>query len=134
MRMVSIMWHSHLNMLVKAGHHLSDLLELKAYSTKKLEEEPERLAAVLKESATADILFIYRSNENFWDTIEEDIRFPGRGCIIRRRPICSPRWLSISTGTRPGLPAAGPRPLKPRWEFSSAATTGSMTTSRWRTR
>ena len=96
LKMASIMWHSHLNMFVKAAQNLSDLVELTAYSTKKLEEEPERLAAVLKEAAEADILFIYRSSENFWDTIEEEIRQLGQ-----RIPVvcCShePSYWGLST-------------------------------------
>lgn len=69
MKMVSIMWHSHMNMFVKAGSNLSDILQLSTYSTKKLEKEPERLDAVLEDAADADIIFLYRSAENFRETM-----------------------------------------------------------------
>lgn len=47
MKIVSIMWHSHMNLFVKAGRNLSDVLQLNAYSTKRSEEEFERIDAVL---------------------------------------------------------------------------------------
>ena len=98
MKMVSIMWHSHMNMFVKAGRNLSDILELKTYSGKRLEEEPERIDEVLEEAAGADILFLYRSAENFWEPIEASLRELGKKVPI---VCCShdPSYWALSTVT-----------------------------------
>ena len=96
MKMVSIMWHSHMNMFVKAGRNLSDVLELRAHSAKNLEEDPERIEAVLEDAADADILFIYRSAENFWETVEEKLQDLGKSVPI---VCCShePSYWALST-------------------------------------
>ncbi|PIY18891.1 cobalt chelatase [Candidatus Desantisbacteria bacterium CG_4_10_14_3_um_filter_40_18] len=78
MRIVSIMWQSYLNMLVRASRNVGDLVELKAYSSKRLEEEPERLESVLEEAARADIILLYRSTEGFWETVEGRLRELGK--------------------------------------------------------
>ncbi len=70
MKMVAIMWQSYLNMFLHACRDLSDRMESKVYSSKKLEEAPERLDAVLEEASRADMIFLYRANESFWETIE----------------------------------------------------------------
>ncbi|MDI6782417.1 MAG: cobaltochelatase subunit CobN, partial [bacterium] len=74
MKIIAIMWQSYLNMLVRASRNVTDLVELKAYSSKRLEDEPERLDSMLEEAARADIIFLYRSTEGFWETIEGRLR------------------------------------------------------------
>jgi len=70
MKMVAIMWQSYLNMFLRAAGNVSDLMEIKAYSSNRLEEAPERLESVLEEAARADVLFLYRASEGFWEAIE----------------------------------------------------------------
>ncbi len=78
MKIVSIVGDCYINMLVRASRNVEDLVELKAYSTRRLEEEPERLEPVLEEAAGADIIFLYRSTETFWETIEGRLRDMGK--------------------------------------------------------
>jgi len=78
MKIVSIMWQSYINMLVRISRNVTDIVKIKAYSSKRLEEEPERLEAVLEEAAGADIIFLYRSTEGFWETIEGRLRELGQ--------------------------------------------------------
>ena len=52
MKIVSIMWSSYVNMLVRASKNTNDILQLSAYSSKALEQDPEKLDAVLQEAAT----------------------------------------------------------------------------------
>lgn len=72
------MWQSYLNMLVRAGRNVENLVQLKTYSSRKLEEEPERIETILRGAAEADIIFLYRSSENFWETIEKRLQEIGK--------------------------------------------------------
>ena len=74
MKIVTVMWQSYLNMFMQASRDLSGQMEFKTFSSKKLEEEPERIESVLKEAARADIVFLYRSTEKFWETFEQRIK------------------------------------------------------------
>ncbi|MBU4320188.1 MAG: cobaltochelatase subunit CobN, partial [Nitrospinae bacterium] len=78
MKIVSIMWQSYMNMLVRASKNVGDSIELKVYSTKRLEEETERLEAVLAEAEGADAILLYRSTEGFWETMEKRLQALGR--------------------------------------------------------
>lgn len=82
MKIVSIMWQSYINMLARASRNVEGMVEIKAYSSKRLEEEPERLEAVLEEAAGADLIFLYRSTEDFWETIEGRLRELGKKAPI----------------------------------------------------
>ncbi|HAV42442.1 TPA: cobalt chelatase [bacterium] len=77
MKIVSIMWQSYINMLVKASKNV-DFVEIRAYSAKRLEQEPERLDSVLEEAACADCIFLYRSTEGFWEMIEDRLQALGK--------------------------------------------------------
>ncbi|MFH1860969.1 MAG: cobaltochelatase subunit CobN, partial [bacterium] len=77
MKIVSIMWQSYLNMLVRASKNV-DFVEFKGYSAKRLQEEPKRLEAALEEAKSADIIFLYRSTEGFWETIEKRLQELGQ--------------------------------------------------------
>lgn len=74
MTMVAIIWQSYLNTFLHACKELSGLMQVKVYSSKRLEEAPERLDSVLAEAAEADLLFLYRSTEGFWESIESRLR------------------------------------------------------------
>jgi len=78
MKIVSIMWQSYMNMLVRAGRNVGESIELKVYSTKRLEEEPERIEAAIKEAGGADAILLYRSTEGFWETMEKRLQELGR--------------------------------------------------------
>ncbi|MBW1740950.1 MAG: cobaltochelatase subunit CobN [Deltaproteobacteria bacterium] len=82
MKIVSIMWSSYANMLVRAARNVADILQVSAYSSKALEQEPDRLDAILQEASEADILFLYRSSEAFWESNEERLKDLGKGIPI----------------------------------------------------
>ena len=103
MKIVSIMWSSYANMLVRAARNLADILEVSAYSSKVLEEDPEKVDAVLKEAACADIIFLYRSSEGFWEVIEDQLRELGKDIPV----VCcgyDPSYWTLST-VRPEIVA-----------------------------
>ena len=74
MKIVSIMWQSYMNMLLRASRNVGDSIELKVYSTKRLEEEPEKIEAALKEAETADAILLYRSTESVWEMMEKRLQ------------------------------------------------------------
>ena len=103
MKIVSIMWSSYANMLVRAARNVADILEVSAYSSKVLEEDPEKVDAVLKEAADADIIFLYRSSEGFWEVIEDQLRELGKNIPV----VCcgyDPSYWTLST-VRPEIVA-----------------------------
>lgn len=103
MKIVSIMWSSYASMLARAQRNLSDTVSVSAYSSKALEQEPEQLDAALQEAAEADILFLYRSSEAFWESIEERLKDLGKKIPI----VClghDPSYWTLST-VRPEIVA-----------------------------
>ena len=103
MKIVSIMWSSYANMLVRAAGNLAGILEVSAYSSRVLEEDPEKVDAVLKEAADADIIFLYRSSEGFWEIIEEQMKELGKNIPV----VCcgyDPSYWTLST-VRPEIVA-----------------------------
>ena len=96
MKIVSIMWSSYVNMLVRASKNTDDILQLSAYSSKALEQNPEKLDAALQEAANADIIFLYRSSEQFWESIEKRVKELGKNIPI----VCcghDPSYWTLST-------------------------------------
>jgi cobaltochelatase CobN len=77
MKIRSIMWNSHIPMLVRSARKL-DFLDLKAFSSKTLENDPSRLEEALRELREADVILLYRSSEGFWDTVEEQLKEIGQ--------------------------------------------------------
>ncbi|MDP2993294.1 MAG: cobaltochelatase subunit CobN, partial [Deltaproteobacteria bacterium] len=77
MKIRSIMWNSHIPMLVRSARKL-DFLDLKAFSSKTMENDPSRLEEALRELRDADIILLYRSSEGFWDTVEEQLKEIGQ--------------------------------------------------------
>lgn len=96
MKIVSIMWSSYINMLVRASKNTNDILQLSAHSSKTLDEDPEKLDKVLQETANADIIFLYRSSEQFWEGIEKSLEELGKKIPI----VCcghDPSYWTLST-------------------------------------
>jgi len=77
MKLGSIMWRSHLPMLVRAGKNL-DFLKLYAYSSRALSEAPEKVDEVLKVLAECDVILLYRSTEEFWERVEKRLEDIGK--------------------------------------------------------
>jgi len=75
MKLLSITWQSYFNMLYRASKNIKEF-ELKVYSSRALQNDPDRLSTVMDEIESADILFLYRSNEPIWDEIERKIKDP----------------------------------------------------------
>lgn len=69
----SIMWASHLPMLVRAAGNL-DFIDLSAYSGKTLEESPKEIDKALEVLAQSDVVLIYRSRGTFWETLADRLK------------------------------------------------------------
>jgi len=77
MKIGSIMWNSYISMLIRAGNSVSGL-ELTAYSSRDLENDPLLIDQALEKMAEVDLILLYRSTEGFWDRIEERLKKIGR--------------------------------------------------------
>lgn len=79
-KIVVVAWHSYATSLKKAGESLKELLEIKVYSSRFLEEGKEDLEEVYQAMEEADLLFFYRtSEEGVWSEIQgklETLRKP----------------------------------------------------------
>ena len=73
MKIKSIMWNSHVPMLVRAGRKV-DALDLRVFSSKTLENDPLRVDDALDELKSADVILLYRSSEGFWEAVENRLR------------------------------------------------------------
>jgi len=73
MKIGSIMWNSHISVLIRAGKGIDDL-ELIAYSSRDLENDPLVIDEALEKMADVDLLLFYRSTEGFWERIEEKLK------------------------------------------------------------
>ncbi len=90
------MLESYMNMLVRSSRNVKDIIQLKAYSTKKIEREPEVLDEALQEATSANAILLYRSTGGFWETVEERLREFGRDIPV----ICcghDPSYWAFST-------------------------------------
>ncbi|MCQ1535800.1 cobaltochelatase subunit CobN [Methanosarcina sp. KYL-1] len=67
MKIVSITWNSYIPPLLKAGKKLG--FEMEAYSSRALEEEPDKLETALKACETADLVLLYYTSGTFWDEL-----------------------------------------------------------------
>lgn len=65
MKIVSVTWNSYIPTLLKAAEELG--IELKAYYSKILEENPEETEDVLAACENADAIFIYHIANPFWE-------------------------------------------------------------------
>lgn len=96
MRLVSIMWDSHCSTVKRAGKALEGIMDVKIYSSRRLEEEPEKMEAALKEAETADAILLYRSTESVWEMLEKRLQEIGKKVPI----VCvghDPSYWALST-------------------------------------
>ncbi|MEW5773098.1 MAG: cobaltochelatase subunit CobN [Thermodesulfobacteriota bacterium] len=95
MRIAAIVWNSHVDALARAARDLP-WLDLRLISSKSIERgevEPEEALSALRQ---ADMVFLYRSSESFWDAMEGELRAIGRD----RPVLCAsfdPGYWSLST-------------------------------------
>ncbi len=75
-KVISLTWKSHVAPLVRAASKL-DWLDLTAYSSTGLDDDPLKVEEIVKGFKDADMLLFYRSNEGFWSFIEHEIRERG---------------------------------------------------------
>lgn len=96
MKILSIMWDSHCNTLKKASKALAGLMDVRIFSSKRLEEEPEKMDVALKEAETVDAIVLYRSTEPVWEMLEKNLRETGKKVPI----VCvgyDPSYWALST-------------------------------------
>lgn len=74
MKVIAIVWQSYYNMLYKASKNLENLVDIEVHSARALDMDYERFERVLKDLKKADLIFLYRSNEPFWETLEREIK------------------------------------------------------------
>ncbi|HID05834.1 MAG TPA: cobalt chelatase, partial [Armatimonadetes bacterium] len=95
MKLFSIMWSSY-TPLLKAGVDKVGHLELSVYSTKQISQKPELLEKVKQDLKKADLILLYKTNDPFWETIEEEIKH-----LRGRLPVIvvgsDPSYWSLST-------------------------------------
>ncbi|MFA5321408.1 MAG: cobaltochelatase subunit CobN [Smithella sp.] len=89
MRIFTIIWASYLPYLKEAAERLT--IDLTAYSSKQLNLCPEIMTDALRDMKTADMILLYRSNEGFWDEIDDELTL-----LQRRIPV-------IVVGSDPSL-------------------------------
>jgi cobaltochelatase CobN len=67
----AITWHSYATVMRKAGELLQDLLDLRVYSARSLDEGKEDMSSALEDMSASDLIFFYRSSgESIWDELE----------------------------------------------------------------
>lgn len=75
MKITAVLWHSHNTTMRRAKELVKDMLEVKVYSPRFLDEGKEKLAEALEDLARADLIFLYRStSENVWSELEEAVK------------------------------------------------------------
>ncbi|MCD6548204.1 MAG: cobaltochelatase subunit CobN [Thermodesulfobacterium sp.] len=74
MKIIAVVWQSYYNMLYKASKSLKDLIDIEVHSARALDLDYERFEKVLKDLEKADLIFLYRSNEPIWETLEKKIK------------------------------------------------------------
>lgn len=82
MRILSIMWDSHCRILKKARKNLEGVVDVEIYSSRRLEEEPQKIEFVFKEAVTADAILLYRSTESIWEIMEKRLQEIGKNIPI----------------------------------------------------
>ncbi|MDI6890151.1 MAG: cobaltochelatase subunit CobN [Thermodesulfovibrionales bacterium] len=72
MKVLTIMWSSYLPLLKEAADTLN--IELIAYSNKQISSYPEIIRKVKSDMNTADLIILYRTNDLFWEEVEQDLK------------------------------------------------------------
>lgn len=90
-----VMWHTYTNIMRQAKERFKDIMEIKVYSARFLDEGKEELSEVLRDMEESDLILLYRStSEGIWDELEQAVK------IIEKPVICDGRepilW-SLST-------------------------------------
>ena len=95
MKIGSIMWASHVPMLVRSSKKL-DFIELKIHSSDVLKDDCSKAEEVLAELEQQDVILLYRTSDLFWEQIEGRLREIGRKIPI----VCAghdPSYWNLST-------------------------------------
>jgi cobaltochelatase CobN len=71
MKIFTIMWASYLPLMKEAADDLA--IEFLPYSNKQLNCHPEMVEDALRDMKKADLILLYRTNDAFWEEIEEDL-------------------------------------------------------------
>lgn len=66
------MWSTYLPLLKEAADTLN--IELLSYSNKQINTRPEIVKKVQSDMALADLILLYRTNDAFWEEIEDDLK------------------------------------------------------------
>ena len=96
MRLLSIMWDSHCSTVKRAARALEGIIDVKIFSSRQIEEEPEKMEAALKEAKNADAILLYRSTESVWEMMEKRLQAIGKNVPI----VCvghDPSYWALST-------------------------------------
>jgi cobaltochelatase CobN len=74
-KITAILWQSHATTMRRAGELLKDMIELRVYSARYLDEGKEDMAFALDDLASSDLIFFYRSSgEAIWDELENAVK------------------------------------------------------------
>ncbi len=73
-KVIAIVWQSYYNMIFRASKNLRNVIDMEVHSARSLDNDPERLDRVLNRLSDADLVFLYRSVESFWDRVERLLR------------------------------------------------------------
>ncbi|MEN6317911.1 MAG: cobaltochelatase subunit CobN [Syntrophaceae bacterium] len=71
MKVFTIMWSSYMPLIKEAADALN--IELMSYSSKQINCFPDMLRQACRDMKTADLIILYRTNDAFWEEIEEDL-------------------------------------------------------------
>ena len=82
MKLLTIMWDSHCGTLKRASKNLEGVIDVMIYSSRRLEEEPEKIDSVLEEASSADAILLYRSTESVWEMMEKRLQEIGKNVPI----------------------------------------------------
>lgn len=77
MKIVSITWNSYIPLLYRAAQRLE--LEVEAYSSRTLENNPEKIEEALEACESADLVLLYHTSNAFWDELDAKIE------VIKKR-------------------------------------------------
>ncbi len=75
-KFVTVMWASYLPLMKEAADRLG--VELVSFSTKLLNIDPGICTSAVAAMREADLVLLYRTNDPFWDDIEEEVKSAGK--------------------------------------------------------
>ena len=81
MKIAAVVWNSHVPMLVRASKKLN-WVDLKLFSSRTLDRDPAKVNEAVEEFKKADIIFVYRSSEPFWESIEKELEEIGKSVPV----------------------------------------------------